>query len=169
MTDRYLALDAEFVKHEIGKLIADCPELAEDDGLRLDMIEGETSAVRIVERALAERQEAEMMAGAIKAREIDLTTRRGRFERKSEAMKQLIRSIMKAAQLDKLTLPDATVSLSKPRYSVGIEDVDELPQGYVKLTKSADKDAIRKAFDNGEPVPGAAMVLGVESVIIRTK
>ena len=169
MTDQYLYLDAAFVKAEIAKLIEANPELAEDESLRADMIDGETNATRIIERALAEQQGAEMMVGAVKAREIDLAARRGRYERKSEAMRSLIKSIMRAANLDRITLTEASLSLTKARQTVGIEDLDQLPQGYFKTTRQADKAAIKAAFDRGEEIPGTFLVTGDMGLTIRTK
>lgn len=169
MTDQYLYLDAAFVKAEIAKLIEANPELAEDESLRADMIDGETNATRIIERALAEQQGAEMMVGAVKAREIDLAARRGRYERKSEAMRSLIKSIMRAAHLDKITLTEASLSLTKARQTVGIEDLDQLPQGYFRTTRQADKAAIKSAIEAGEQIPGAFLVTGDMGLTIRTK
>lgn len=169
MSDKYLHLDAQFVKAEIAKLIEAYPELADDESLRADTLEGQTNALRIIERALAERQDADMLAGAVKAREEELYARRGRFERKSDAMKALIKSIMRAANLDKLTLTEASLSLTKGRQTVGIEDLDQLPQGYFKTTRQADKAAIKSAFDRGEEIPGAFIVTGDTGLTIRTK
>lgn len=169
MSDTYLFLDAAFVKAEIGKLLAEYPELEDDEALRADVIEGETDAMRIIERALNEQREAETMVGAIKAREIDIAARRSRYERKSDAMRQLIRAVMKAAKLDKVSLTEASLSLTRGRQTVGIDDLDALPQGYFKTIRQADKAAIKASFDAGEPVPGAILVTGAESLTIRTK
>lgn len=167
--DQYLHLDAQFVKAEIAKLVEAHPELADDEALRLDTIEGETNAYRIIERALEQRQEAEMMAGAVQVRLVEMSERQGRFVRKSEAMKSLIKSIMKAARLPKLTLPEATISITKARETVGIIDIDELPQGFFKTIRQADKAAIKDALAGGQDVPGAALVIGAEGLMIRTK
>ena len=164
-----LYLDAAFVKAQVARLIEDYPELAEDDGLRADTIEGETDAHRLIERALNERQHSETMAWAIKERETAMAARRVRFERKSGAMEALIKAVMKAAKLDKLTLPEATLSILKPRQLVGIENVDDLPQGFFKTERKADKAAIKAAFDAGEDVPGAIRVIGENGLSIRTK
>lgn len=169
MSDQYLYLDAQFVKSEVAKLIEAYPDLAEDDTLRADVIEGETNAYRVLERALAERQEAETMAGAIKAREVDLSERRGRFERKSEAMRWLIKSIMRAAKLDKATLTEASLTITKPRTSVEVLNVDDLPQGYFKTVRQADKTAIKSALEKGDQIPGAELVTGDSGLTIRTK
>ena len=169
MTDQYLYLDAQFVKAEIAKLVEAYPELAEDETLRADMIEAETNATRIIERALVERNEAEALAGAIKAREIDLCARRGRFERKSEAMRWLIKAVMRAAALDKLTLPEATLSVTKARQTVNVLNVDELPQGFFKTVRQADKTALKSALEKGEQIPGAELATGDTGLMIRTK
>ena len=167
--DQYLHLDAQFVKAAIGKLLETYPELSEDADLCAGVIEGETNAYRIIERALEQRQEAEMMAGAVQTRMIEMSARQGRYVRKSEAMKSLIKSIMKVANLPKLTLPEATLSITTPRETVGIIDIDELPQGYFKTIRQADKAAIKDALAGGQDVPGAALVIGSEGLSIRTK
>ena len=164
-----LYLSAHFVKAEIGKLVDLYPDLADDDLLRADAIEGETDAHRIIERALLERQEAEMMVSGIKNREALMAERRARFERKSEAMKVLIRSIMKAAKLDRLQLTEATLSITKGRASVGIENLDDLPQGFFHTKREADKAAIKTALEAGHEVPGAILVTGSEGLTIRAK
>jgi hypothetical protein len=169
MSDQYLFLDAAFVKAEVGKLLAEYPELETDEELRSDMIAGETDAHKIIARALEARQEAETLAGAIKAREVDLSARRSRYERKSDAMKSLIRNIMRAANLQKLTLPEATLSILAPRQTVGIEDLDAIPQGYYRTVKQADKEAIKQALAGGAEIPGAILVTGSSGLMIRTK
>src|SRR5690606_22204550 len=87
-------LDAQFVKAEIAKLIEAYPELADDETLRADMIEGETDAVRIIERLLSAKLDDDSMVSAVKDRQEAIAARRARYERASEAKKQLIRSIM---------------------------------------------------------------------------
>lgn len=164
-----LYLHAQFVRAEIGKLLDRYPELKDDAELRLDAIEGETDAHRIISRAVSERQDAQMIVDGINSRLSDLSGRRARYERKTEFLKELIRSVMKAAKLDKLALPEATVSILAGRESVGISDIDALPQGFFKTKREADKAAIKIALDAGEEVPGAHMVIGSEGLSIRTK
>ena len=164
-----LWLEAQFVKAEIGRLIDAYPDLAADEILRADMIDGETDAVKIIETALAERLDAVAIAEAIKARETDLAARRERFERKAEAMRSLISSIMKAAKQSRMQLAEATISVTRPSVSVGIADVDELPQGFFRTVRQADKAAIRRAIENGETVPGAFLVTGSEGLRIQNR
>lgn len=165
----FLAMDAAAVGRHIDALLVIYPELADDDALRADMIEGETDLYHVVSRALDHRQEAEAMATAIKQREHDLGERRGRYERRSEAMKALIRSLMVSAGQNTITLPEATVSLTKARETVSIIDIDALPQGTFTTVRQPDKKAIKASIDAGEDVPGAALVVGEPGLTVRTK
>lgn len=162
-------LQAGFVRAEIDRLLSMYPELAEDETLRADMIEAETDAVKVIEAALSERQEASAIEAAIASRIDDLVARKQRFVRKAEAMKALVKSVMQAAMLDKLTLPEATLSITKPRTSVNVLNVDDLPQGYFKSVRQADKTAIKAALERGEKIPGAELALGEDGLMVRAK
>lgn len=167
--DKFIYIDAQDVKAQIAALIDQFPELNEDEELRLDTFEGETDLFAIVTRALDARQEAIGMAEGVKARMNDLATRKARFEKKSDAMKRLIQSLMVAAGQDKLMLPEASLSITAGRESVNVLDVEALPQGYYKTERKADKTAIKSAILAGEEIPGAELVLGDEGLTIRTK
>lgn len=165
----YLAMDAAAVARHIDALLVAYPDLVDDEALRADMLEGETDLHHVVSRALDHRQEAETMAAAIKLRETDLGERRSRYEKRSEAMKALIKSLMVSAGQNTLTLPEATISLTKARETVSIIDIDALPQGTFTTIRQPDKKAIKASIDAGEAVPGAALVKGEASITVRTK
>lgn len=160
---------ASFLKYEIDRLLTDFPELEDDETLRADMFEAETDMERVISLCLAEKLEADSMADAIKERETALRERRTRFERKGVAMRRLIQSVMEQANLPKITLAEATLSLRDPVPSVDVTNVDDLPQGYFRVKKEADKTALKKALMAGEEIPGAVLSLGEGSVTIRTK
>lgn len=165
----YLAMDAANVKAEIDRLLTAYPELAEDETLRLDTLDGETNLTAIIERALTERQDALSMVGAVKERMDALAVRKGRYERKDKAMKALIKGLMEVADIPKLQLAEATLSVTSPRMTVNVLNVDELPQGYYRTKKEADKTALKSALEQGEQIPGAELVLGESGLTVRTK
>ena len=169
MNERFVFIDAEAVKTQIADLLVMFPELAEDETLRLDVFEGETDLFKVIAKALNERFEADGMAEAIKARTSDLYARQKRFERKADAMKKLIKALMDAADQDKITLPEATLSVTAPRTTVNVVDVDQLPQGYFRTERIADKKAIGEALKAGNEIPGAELALGEEGLTIRSK
>jgi len=165
----YLQVDIASFKAHVAELLNAYPELAEDEDLRADMIDGETALVPLVERLLRMKLDADTMAAAIKARKAEIAERQSRFERKADGAKALIKSVMLAADLPKVTLPDATVSITKPRTKVNILDVNELPQGYYAIERKAKSAEIKAALEAGETIPGAELTLGEEGLMVRTK
>lgn len=165
----YLFKDAQFVRTQIQALIAAYPELEEDSTLLADMLDGETDLHRVLEKLLNERREAETMATAVKDREADLTERRKRFERKADGVKKIMLQLMEAAQQDKVTLTEATLSITKPRTSVQVLDVDALPQGFFRNERKPLTTEIKAALEAGDKVPGAELVLGSSGLMVRTK
>jgi hypothetical protein len=165
----YLIQDAQNVKNQIRAFIAAHPELAEDDQFLADVLEGETDLHRVIDRALTERQEAAFMSEAIKSRVDALNERKARYDRKQESMKDLIKGLMLSAGLDKLPLPEATLTITKPRLHVEVDDVNELSQGFFKTERKADKKAIMEAFEAGFQVPGARVEKSDFSLVIRSR
>lgn len=165
----YLALDAKTVSQHIDALLTEYPELAEDEALRADMIEGETALASVVSRALSHKLEARGMVKMAGERKSDLNERQARWQRREDAMDLLIKGLLEVAGLEKLVLAEATVSIIKPRASVLITDEAEIPQGYVKTIRHPDKTAIGDALKAGEEIPGAALSWGEPSLSVRTR
>lgn len=165
----YVFKDAQAVKTHINALLGRFPELADDDEFRADVIEGETDLYRLLSKILDEKREADVMVEAIKAREDALKSRRQRYENRAEAYRTLIHDLMESAELAKVTLPEATLSITKARQTVAVDNVDELPQGYYSIEKKPLKSDIKKTLDAGEDVPGARLVTGETGLTIRVK
>ena len=161
--------DAQFVRTQINALIAAYPELEEDATLLADALEGETGLHEILTRLIVERREAETMASAIKEREADLVERRKRFERKADGVKKIMLQLMEVAHQDKVVLTEATLSITKPRESVEVLDLDALPQGTFKLQRVADKAALKAMLMAGDIIPGAQLQIGETGLTVRTR
>lgn len=165
----YLTIDAKTVAVQIDDLLASYPELAEDEALRADMIEGETSFLALMSRALDHEREAKSMVEAMKIRSDDLSERRRRYERRADAMRALMLNLMSVADQTKVTLPEATISMTKGRETVEVTDVDALPQGFYSLERKADKISILGALKAGEAIPGASLRTSDASLTVRAK
>lgn len=165
----FIQADAANVKAAIADMMAQFPELADDETLRADMFEAEADLNRVIDKAIREKLDADTMAAAIKERVSDLSERKRRQERRAEAMKGLVKSLMLAADLPKVVLPDATVSITKPRTKVNVTDIDALPQGFFLTERKAKSAEIKTALEAGEQVPGAELVLGDDGLMVRTK
>lgn len=166
MINNHLAYDVTLLEREFADLIAAFPELAEDEDLRADTIEGETDAHRVLARIVAIEREADSMVKAIAERARELSGRKARHERKKDAMRTLLMRLLKAAGLPRVALPEATVSISKGRDSVEVLDVEVLPDNVVRITKEADKKALADLLKAG-PVEGARLVTGGETLTVR--
>lgn len=165
----YLHVNTQNAKAIIARLLEEYPELEDDSSLRVDMIDGETDFNKLISTALEHRAEAASLSDAIKSRISDLSARKARFDKKADIMKMVIHSLMDAAKLDKLMLPEATISVLSPREKVEILNAEDLPQGYYTTEIKPDKKAILAALKAGNEIPGAELTLGDESLMVRMK
>lgn len=160
---------AEQVRQQITALLLECPELAEDEVLRADMIEGETDAKECLRKLERQRQDT---LGLIKGLAIvieDLHARRGRFERREEAMRRLMHKVLDAADLPKMELPEATLSIRKGTPKVIITEQNDIPDYYIRIKKEPDRTLIGAALKAGSSVPGAVLSNAEPHLSIRTR
>lgn len=165
----YLQMDASKLVNEIQHMLAVYPELATDDELRLDTLEGETDLTRIMSRLVRVRNEKLADAEGLATYIGDLSKRKARQVRSAEGVKSLMLSLMSAADLPKLALPEATISVTKPRTSVEVVDVDALPQGTFAIVRQPDRNAIKAMLEAGDDVPGAALKTSEPGLTIRVR
>ncbi|MBZ9973485.1 siphovirus Gp157 family protein [Mesorhizobium sp. BR1-1-12] len=164
---QYLQADVANLLAEIDSLFVAFPELAEDDTLRADMLEGSTAAFDVLTRLVNIERDADSMAKAVTSRISDLNARKARADKRKDAMRLLMLRIMKAAGIQKAPLVEATVSVGKGRDSVEIVDEAKLPRSYLRVVTSPDKTAIKAALDAGKKVRGAAIKTGDDVLTVR--
>ena len=169
MAEKYISLDAAQVKTHIESLYAKYPDLETDEELREGVFLGETQIDQLVSRALDQMSEDGIMIDGIKSRVEALSERCKRFERRSDAMRSLIKDLMQTANLKSLPLPEATVALANGRQSVVIVDEDSVPRQLGTSTWRPDKTAIGAQLKAGEPVPGAELQTGEPTLTIRRR
>jgi hypothetical protein len=160
-------LEVDAVRRHIAALLAEYPELADDEQLRLDTIEGSTNATAILERLVAGIREAETMKAAMKDRIEAMQNRKYAFERRADGFRQLAQRIMEAAKLRNLVLPEATLSIRPTPPSVRILDEAQIPEAFWRVKREPKLVAIKAAFMDGQPVPGAALTNGGETINVR--
>lgn len=165
----FLFKDAMVVRNQIEALKALYPEITEDADLLADVLEGETNLDRVLEKLVYFVRDAETMTAAAKARKDEIAERQKRFERQAESGRKIIQQLMESAHQTKVMLPEATLSITAAREKVEITNVDDLPQGMFKIEKKPIAKAILDSFKAGHPVPGAELVMGDQSLAIRTK
>jgi len=164
-------LNIAALERQIEDLITSYPELAEDETLRADVIEGETDAAAVLSRVVDKMQEAEAMSAAIAKRVNDLPARQAAFERKGDAMRALAFRIMNAANLRKMPLPEATLSIRAVPPSVLITDAGLIPPAFTitKTETKPDRAKLKEALQAGAEIPGACLSNGSETLSVRSK
>lgn len=162
-------LDVQLIELEITRLLEEYPELAEDETLRADMIEGSTAAYDVLDRILTKYREAEADERAIEERINGLAARSAAADKRAAAMRRLALRLMTAGDLKSVKLPEGTLSRVKGRESVEVTDEASLPEWafLVKVDKRPSKTAIKQALDAGIDVPGAQRTTGDETLQVR--
>jgi hypothetical protein len=146
-----------------------CPDLELDEQLKLSTLEGETQLNEIASILLAENEDDEGMIEQLKIQIGERRERIARFERRIDTRKNAIVSLMDTAQITKLPLPEATVSLRTlgPRPKVSIEEA--IPDIFCKFVRKPDMKLIEAALERGETIPGVILTNGGASLTVRRK
>lgn len=163
-----LLIDVQTVRQQIDRLLLQYPELADDLWLLADTLEGETELHSVLTRLVREHRDASTFADAIAAQERVLLERRRRFERREDAHRSLILSLMAAAQQQKIMLPEATLSVTNVAPKPIVDDEALVPDALCRFKRSPDMSAIKEAMQAGD-VPGVHMDNGGVTLAIRTK
>lgn len=165
----FIQVDIAEYQARVNALLEAYPELAEDDDLRADMILGETDIDRIASKLVRIIGERKARADGLSGYISELQERKARELRGIEGARDMLKSVMQAGAIDKLSLPEATVSITKPRIKCVIDDVNELPQGFYEIQRKAKTADIKAELEAGRGVPGARLELGEEGIMVRTK
>jgi hypothetical protein len=140
-----------------------------DEATFLDTLDGETDAADIADKLLADMLGAEAMGEAIRVEIADLTARRNRFDARGDAIRVQLLALLDAMGEKKLERPRATISRRAGMASVQIIEESAIPSQLCKTTVAPDRAAIKAQLQAGEAVPGAALVMGKESLSVRVK
>lgn len=152
------------------RLLQEDPDLASDERLFSDMLEGESGdAMDILHRVLRSAVYAEDMADAIGSRIDDLKVRHARFVGRSQALRGAAFAALDALGLPKLELPDLSASVRAGQPAVVITDEAALPDEMFRTTRAPNRTAIGEALRAGTEVPGAGLSNNLPSIQIRTK
>lgn len=165
----FIHVDIAEYQARVHALLEAYPELAEDDDLRADMILGETDIDRIASKLVRIIGERKARADGLSGYISELQDRKARELRGMEGARDMLKSIMQAGAIDKLPLPEATVSITKPRIKCVVDDVNELPQGFYEIQRKAKTADIKAELEASREVPGAHLELGEEGIMVRTK
>ncbi len=163
----YIHSDVFNLKNAIDALLVQFPELVTDEILRADTFEAETDIQDILEKLVELAEDARWLAAAIDLRMKELSARGARYSRREEAMRLLIQSVMERADLKKVTLAEATLSVSHRKSTPVILNDEALPDELCKFKRVPDMKKITEAIANGEMPAGVSLSNGRSILTIR--
>lgn len=162
-------VDPAIIRQEIERLFAICPELADDEILRADMVNAETSAFELLSQIVRQIGMNEALADAIGNYAKEIAERKVRVERRNHGLRQLAKTIMEYADLTRAELPEATLSVRPGPLKVIITDEEMLPDLLCRLRREPDKARIKELLISGATVQGAVLSNPEPTLTIRVK
>lgn len=153
------------------RLLAQYPELAEDEQSLFDTLDGLTELQPALIAVLRSRDDDLMLVEGIKARVAELGERLRRIEERADNKRAFVTDIMDQSGLKKIEAPDFTVTLGKKAASVIVTDEAQIPADYFKekTIRTLDKTLIKQALQDNFPVPGANLSNGGVQLTVRKK
>ena len=160
-----------FIKYdEIRRLADSIREICGDDeDTLLDTLDGETDAVDVLGKLIQERLEVLGYEATNKELAEQYKRRADKMASKADAINQQMKHLLNAMGVKKVNHALATVSITKPRWSVEVVDEAQVPTQLKVTTSKPDLRAIKKILDDGEPVPGCRPKVGYEGITVRIK
>lgn len=144
--------------------------IGDDDEMAMTAIEGETGLKECISEAVDRISELNSHCEALDLRIKDLSERRSRFDVQAERIKTAVFAAMGQAEIRKLELPQATLSVRAVPPKAEIVDEALVPSKFWKAKDPVlDKKAVLEALKAKEDVPGASLSNGGETLSIRSK
>jgi Siphovirus Gp157 len=164
-----LRINDAIIKQQLERLKLEFPDLIEDlDSWELS-IESETDMVTFMRSLERQRQDTAGRVVGIEQTIDNLMARKERFQRNDAAMRSMMLGLLQNAQLRKMDLPEATISVRHGVPRVVITDEADLPGEYWRIKKEPDKTKIKQALESAASVPGASLSNSPDTITIRIR
>jgi hypothetical protein len=158
----------DLTKIQVAAIVAEMRvRFPEDEQFLLDTLEGQTDLFEIVGKLLDgieyDDGQAAALISQIEARNIRLERAKARKAVRRDA----IQSLMDAAGRDRLTLPEATLSVRRLAPKPTVTDAEAVPRHLCRVKHTPDMAAIKAEMEAGSAVPGVELSNGGASLTIR--
>lgn len=165
-----MQLDPRVIRQQIDNLKLAFPSLVEDDEAWQMSLESETDVNEFLANLVRKIDDTKALVIGTKDRFEELKARKDRFEYRIEALRELASKIMYEAEIAKIELPEATISLrAGTQQLIGDADPASLPDELCKVSRTIDRTAIKGALKAGQTVPGFQLSNSPPSLTIRIK
>lgn len=118
----------------------------EDEKLALDTIEGETDAFELARHLLSNIEDQEGVRAALTEQMDARKLRRDRCDARIKSYRDAIAAILMCAKLDKLSLPEATLSVRMTDPKLVVNDNDAVPEEYCASVIKPSLEKIKASF-----------------------
>jgi len=159
---------SDLIRQSIENLKLTHPELVDDNEAWLASLESQTDFNEVMTEVVRRIEDTKALLIGTKDRFEELSNRKQRFELRVEVLRDLAFKLMEAAELRKMELPEATLSIRSVAPSVIITDEENLPDIACKFERKPDKAKIKELLASGW-VAGAILSNGTKSLTIRIK
>jgi hypothetical protein len=163
-----MIINPQVVRQQIENLKVSHPELIEDDEAWLASLESETKFEELLTQLVRRIEDTKALAEGTAGRLTELQERKARMLHRMESLRNLLFKLMESAELSKLELAEATISVRNVAPSVVITDENNLPDIACKFERKPDKAKIKELLKEG-PVAGATMSNGGKTLSMRVK
>jgi predicted nuclease with TOPRIM domain len=165
-----MELNPNLIRQQIENLKVSYPDLVEDEETWQMSLESQTDLAELLTNVVRKIEDAKALAVGTKDRLEELEKRKARFEHRVDALRQLAFKLMSAAEVNKLELAEATLSLRNgtPQL-IGEADPTLLPDDLCKVSRSIDRTKVKDALKSGRDVPGFSLSNSAPSLSIRVK
>lgn len=162
--------DVNQLRLQIEALIAEYPDLADDEILRADMLDGSTDIKEVLAALFNSVDDNKTMIVAITDRLQQLSARRARFARRVEFLRGLMLQVMQSADLKKIELVEATLSQRNvPPQIVGEVNADALPDDLCTIKREPNRTKIREALMERREIIGLALSNSPPTLVVNVK
>jgi hypothetical protein len=143
--------------------------LHDDLGFLYEAVNNEVTIEPSIERAVIEAKKLEYEADAIKSFIDDLKSRHDRKKSAAQSIRQAVGDFLEEIGVNKLSTPIVTLTMRQNQPKTIITDEDALPDEFVEMVRRPNTAKIKKALQSGQPVNGAVLSNGSQSLSVRVK
>jgi hypothetical protein len=150
------------------RLLADDPDL--DEQTLADTVEGLTDLNEVIAAIVRAAVTDEAFAEGLRGRINEMQTRLSRFEHRAIAHRRVARDVMVETAIQKIMVPDLTISLRSGRPALQIIDEAAIPPDYwVTPEPRLDRLSLAAELKRGVPVSGACLGNAEPVLSVRAK
>jgi len=163
-------MNFNFTAQQVASIVAMLQD-DEDQKLLADCLEGETDLYEFASRLLNQNEDDEGVVNALAEQIDDRKTRQERAKKRIASRRDMLMALMDIARIEKLTLPEATVTKRDIAPKVVFPDVDRVPDEYCKFDRKLDREKLKAVGpDSPDGLPSwATMDNGGRSITVRRK